>query len=118
MKHPLFLCFFYKYSVFFKRLINKYATDRNNMEVKKILWLKPKDFHKVPGTRIELARLVKSRGILSPLCLPIPPSRRRKTIYIIFKFYSTVKSFFSVPDCINLTFHHATENVFPFPQSR
>ena len=32
--------------------------------------------HIMPGTGIEPARRFKCRGILSPLCLPVPPSRR------------------------------------------
>ena len=37
----------------------------------------------VPGARLELAQL-ESRGILNPLCLPIPPPGR------IFMFYGGV----------------------------
>ena len=31
----------------------------------------------VPGARLELAQLYSNRGILNPLCLPIPPPGRR-----------------------------------------
>ena len=43
--------------------------------------LATRDVEVVPGAGVEPAR-PQGRGILSPLCLPIPPSGRRKPLYL------------------------------------